>query len=73
MPTALSLDTESARILAISFICWILTLLGMAAASKHHTLHLSLSVCPVTFLLVVCGLNVQVGWHFVGKMNTFLT
>ena len=45
--TALSLYTESARILAIPFTCWTLTCLGMAAASKPHILHLSLSVFPV--------------------------
>ena len=72
MPTALSLDTESAGILAVPFICWTLTLLGMAAASKPHMLHLSLSVCPVKYLVLIFGLNVQVSWHFVGKMNTFL-
>ena len=47
MPTALSLDTESAGMIGIPFMCWILILLGMAADSKPHMLHLSLSMCPV--------------------------
>ena len=72
MPTSPSLDTESARMLAIPFICWSLTFPDMAAAYKPHFLHLSLSVHPVKFLVVVCGQNVQEGQHFVGNMNTFL-
>ena len=49
-PTALSLDTESVRTLAIPLICCSLTHLGIAGASRPHVLHFSLSVCPVKIL-----------------------
>ena len=47
----------------------------MAAASKPHMLHLSLPVCPVKIFSndLWSELTVQVGQHFVGKMNTFLS
>ena len=64
MPTTLSLDTESAGMLAIPFKCWVLTLLGIAAASMpiYYIYHCQ---CVLSkFLVMVCGLNVQVSWHF---------
>ena len=39
MPTALSLDTESVRTLAIPLKCCTLTLLGIAVVSRPHVLH----------------------------------
>ena len=49
-PTALSLDTESAKMLAISLMCCTLTCLGIAMASRPHDLHFLLLVLPVKIL-----------------------
>ena len=70
-PTALSLDSESARTLVIPLICCTLTCLGIAVAFRPHVLHFHCQCVLWKLWVMAFDLNILWSRHFVRKRNAF--